>query len=764
MNSLLQQPITNKTLAIRLAVTLAVLFGVAGAIVYGFSASLIEQISQNERASLFTSIESGPLQLARLNSGDLANTYLSRLSTVANAQNASVVGTEIVSGPGGLDVYAKWNATATIAEKCLTKVDKSVIFPDGVNPFIIRLLIDHCATREPLNQVSRLCLVIGVLLVLLTGVACLLAALPVFSSLRSVSALLDTTDDAPHDLSKMTYLPLRLLSDKVIENRKLVQEAAVARMTQMLAHDVRKPFSILRMGLGMLGSAKDPAAVKSVLSRLVPEIDKAVSSVDGLIADVMEVGSTSTQLIQEPASPESLIEATLGEVFRIYPKAEVSISYDLRHTHMANVHVQKVGRVFSNIVGNAVQAMGKKGVLWFKTRERDGLVEFCLGNAGSIIPAESLPKLFDAFFTSGKKGGTGLGLAIAQKVVTAHGGRIWCESSKTLEHPDGKVEFFFTLPVAVGLHSRTTAKLPSHSTAITKALSALVDITLGEGSVDKGELTLEEDILQAQEKMGRPVRILIIDDEAVYRSGLVAYLSRTPGLSAAMSLHQAEGSEGALQALREGIWDLMITDVDMGPESLDGFALARNMRANGFGGLVCIHSNRIVAADHKTAIEAGADAFLPKPVTRAQLLKLVLQAIVAATHTAPHVERKSGVALGQLKPHVAIVDDNPFILDAWKDKLKVDATVHVFTSLEALAERLEADPEFAGRLLLAVTDMHLDGSGGDGLDVGRLLKQYSPKLRVLLSSDGSIPEADFIGAIDRAIGKDPVGLAALNVL
>ncbi|MHA0111243.1 sensor histidine kinase, partial [Klebsiella pneumoniae] len=82
---------------------------------------------------------------------------------------------------------------------------------------------------------------------------------------------------------------------------------------------------------------------------------------------------------------------------------------------MANVHVQKVGRVFSNIVGNAVQAMRQKGRIWFRTRERDGLIEFCVGNAGSVIPAESLSKLFEAFFTSGKKGGTGLGLAIAQK-------------------------------------------------------------------------------------------------------------------------------------------------------------------------------------------------------------------------------------------------------------------------------------------------------------------------------------------------------------
>jgi hypothetical protein len=111
----------------------------------------------------------------------------------------------------------------------------------------------------------------------------------------------------------------------------------------------------------MLGNAKDPERVRAVLSKLVPEIDKAVSSVDGLIADVMEVGSTSTQLIQEATTPEALIEATLGETFRVYSKSDISISYDLKHLSAVYVHVQKVSRVFSNIFGNAAQAMNYKG-------------------------------------------------------------------------------------------------------------------------------------------------------------------------------------------------------------------------------------------------------------------------------------------------------------------------------------------------------------------------------------------------------------------
>jgi signal transduction histidine kinase/DNA-binding NarL/FixJ family response regulator len=472
-----------------------------------------------------------------------------------------------------------------------------------------------------------------------------------------------------------------------VEEAKNRTNSAIASLTGMLAHDVRKPFSILRMGIGMLGGAKDPSDVKRVLSRLAPEIDKAVSSVDGLISDVMEVGSTSTQLIQELVSPESLIESGLGDVFRVSSKADISVSYDLKHSHMVNVHVQKVSRVFSNILGNAIQAMKSKGEIWFKTTEQDGMLTFCVGNTGSVIPTENLPKLFDAFFTSGKKGGTGLGLAIAQKVVMAHGGRIWCESSRTAAHPEGQVEFFFTLPLAHCCSARTSATLPRHSSEIIKALQVGA-LEGNSGSVDKGELTLEADIVQSAADLGRTLRVLVVDDELVYRSSLAAYLHRTPELEQVMTVAQAASSDEALAMLSSETFDLIVTDVDLDATSLDGFELVATLRQRSVRALICVHSNRIVAADHRTAIASGADAFLPKPMARAQLLRVVLQSaeqgkamITAATVRAAQGTGSATVVAAQAsKPEVLVIDDHSLILGAWQDKLGSEVTIHTMTS------------------------------------------------------------------------------------
>ena len=540
------------------------------------------------------------------------------------------------------------------------------------------------------------------------------------------------------------------------------KNAAIARMTQMLAHDVRKPFSILRMGLGMLGKAKDTEGVKRILGGLVPEIEKATSSVDGLISDVMEVGSNSTELIQEPVSPESLIEATLGEIFCIYPKADVSVSYDLCHSHMVSVHARKIGRVFSNIVGNAVQAMNRRGHIWFHTSEANGLVQFCLGNAGSFIPAESLPRLFEAFFTSGKKGGTGLGLAIAEKVIKAHGGTIWCESSRSAEFPDGKVEFFFNLPIATGRLCAKAEALPKHSSEVIKVMHAMAQsLADQDGLLDQSEVFLEDEIAETQARMGRAIQILIIDDESVYRRALTAHLTRTEKLAPLFAITEASGSPEAFKALAATTFDLIITDIDMGRDSTDGFELVRSLRAGGHDHeVVCVHSNRMMPADQTAAIEAGADAFIPKPMARGQLLKLVAQALrkpATANQEKPN-------AAGEVRPVVAVADDNPFILDAWIESLAADATVIAVDSPEALLARLDEEPGLLGRLHGVIVDQNFDNSGQDGVTLGRELKSRRSNLPVLLSSDGVYGAEELAGGIDRIIAKSPVRLDLLGLV
>jgi hypothetical protein len=140
----------------------------------------------------------------------------------------------------------------------------------------------------------------------------------------------------------------------------------------------------------------------------------------------------------------------------------------MHHARQIRVEPQMIGRVLANIIGNAVQAMVKSGAtmnpggrLWFHTREvaRAGgvFLELVIGNSGSYIAPEDIPRLFEPFFTRGKKGGTGLGLAVVEKIVRDHGGRVGVVSDR-----DAGTEFRITLPASAALN-RTTAALPTSS-------------------------------------------------------------------------------------------------------------------------------------------------------------------------------------------------------------------------------------------------------------------------------------------------------------
>ncbi len=239
------------------------------------------------------------------------------------------------------------------------------------------------------------------------------------------------------------------------KNKKLARYSAIVRTTQMLAHDIRRPFSMLHSMLWMLENTNNSDQIVTLSKEYSREVRQALASVDAMINDVMEIGGTAN-LQKTPVSPESIIMISLTETCRTFPKANIEVSYEFDHRYMINVDGLKLQRVFSNIFSNAIQAMkNQKGALWIKTSEdlANGLNTFCIGNSGSFIPKQELSQLFDVFYSKNKSGGTGLGLAIAQKIILEHEGLIWCESSEEKQI----VEFYFTLPVAKGILNKKKA-------------------------------------------------------------------------------------------------------------------------------------------------------------------------------------------------------------------------------------------------------------------------------------------------------------------
>lgn len=99
--------------------------------------------------------------------------------------------------------------------------------------------------------------------------------------------------------------------------------------------------------------------------------------------------------------------------------------------------------VLYNLLVNALQVLQAKpdGRIVISLKQGDTTNRVYVRDNGPGIQPEVLPRIFDSFFTSGKKGGTGLGLAFCKRVMTSFGGTIACNSEK-----DRYTEFVLEFP------------------------------------------------------------------------------------------------------------------------------------------------------------------------------------------------------------------------------------------------------------------------------------------------------------------------------
>ena len=230
---------------------------------------------------------------------------------------------------------------------------------------------------------------------------------------------------------------------------KASESEAIARMTQMLAHDIRKPFSMLKIGLNRLENVGDnPTELRELTRNIRLHVGQSLESVNSMLTDVLETTGRDITPTLGTVPFEKILRDALTQGFGYDSVNQINFTYDIGRNYQLNVDEFKIQRVLVNILENAKQAMNGDGIIWTRAHEYYSgtgapFIEITIGNSKSLIPPEDLANIFDLFFSKGKKAGTGLGLSICQKIITAHGGSIRCNSK-----PDYGTEFIFTLPLA----------------------------------------------------------------------------------------------------------------------------------------------------------------------------------------------------------------------------------------------------------------------------------------------------------------------------
>jgi len=178
------------------------------------------------------------------------------------------------------------------------------------------------------------------------------------------------------------------------------------------------------------------------VAALLNEIESSTSRISDLVRAIKEY----TYMDQGPVQNVDIVKSleTTLTILNHKLKHGVAVQRDYQRVpFLVNSFGSELNQVWTNLIDNAIDAMGGKGELRVRTYREDTCVVVEIGDNGPGISPEVKPHIFEPFFTTKGVGeGTGLGLDTVQRIVKKHRGNIQVNSKP------GDTRFQVWLPLA----------------------------------------------------------------------------------------------------------------------------------------------------------------------------------------------------------------------------------------------------------------------------------------------------------------------------
>jgi len=218
----------------------------------------------------------------------------------------------------------------------------------------------------------------------------------------------------------------------------------------MAAHDMKAPLTAMQSYFRFIldgYSGTITAKQKQMIERSARRSDSLIR----FIADLLDISRLESGRFAPEFREVSLAEIIRDSLDELRPQAGVKKLVLRKELPAALPPVRgnrrRLQQVIVNLVDNAVRYT-ERGSVTVRARERAGEVVVEVEDTGIGIKADALSHIFEDFFRIGdvESEGSGLGLGICQRIIEAHGGRLWAESPC----PGGVSgsRFTFALPLA----------------------------------------------------------------------------------------------------------------------------------------------------------------------------------------------------------------------------------------------------------------------------------------------------------------------------
>jgi signal transduction histidine kinase/HAMP domain-containing protein len=355
------------------------------------------------------------------------------------------------------------------------------------------------------------------------------------------------------------------------------------------------------------------------------------------ILDLAKVESGTTTIELQELELSQLKADLIRDFEHVSTEEGLTFSVDLMDDCPARIVIdpQRLGQILRNLIVNAFKFTDKGGVRVEIGRAPTGwsdLIE-TLATAPSVLaisvadtgigiePAHQ-ERVFEAFVqgdgtTARRFGGTGLGLSISRALIEVLGGEL------TLVSTPGEGSTF-TAYLPIGQVSLSAA--PPQPRQI-EGVGASENVARAQDAVE----VLADELDPETGEQRRPRRsglddhpfagltVLVVDDDIRNVFALSAMLERGQAV-----IQAAESGSEALARLEDGAnFDLVLMDIMM--PGLDGYATIRAIRKQErFKTLPIIAvTGKVVSGERERCMDAGANDYVPKPVTTTQLLTTI---------------------------------------------------------------------------------------------------------------------------------------------
>ncbi|RZM26321.1 MAG: response regulator [Pedobacter sp.] len=468
-----------------------------------------------------------------------------------------------------------------------------------------------------------------------------------------------------------------------------------------VSHEFRTPLTLM---LGPLEELLQDSGLSTPTMDHVSATHRNALRLLKLVNNLLDYSRVEAGRIQAAYQPLDLTELTidLTSSFRsIIEKAGMELVVECDSlTEVSYIDRQMWEKITLNLLSNAFKYT-LQGRITVKLQQKKGLVILTVQDTGIGIPDKELPHMFERFHrvenAAGRTHeGTGIGLSLVHELVQLHGGEITVSSvegegsSFSVRIPTGKAH----LPPAQVVETQKDNDNDLIKGAfIREAYNLLQEeqqsLHSGDTTQMSGDLSSHQDHTQDKQ-----TRILIVDDNADMRS----YLKRL--LDPYFTVETAVNGKQALEKVELNLPNLILSDIMM--PVMDGKTMLGHIRGSDRTSTVPVLflSARAGEEARIDGLEAGADDYLVKPFSAAELLTKV-RAQIYISKTRGHAEQQ----LRKLNNTLQLAMDASK-MGLWRSDVKTDALYVSETARRIHGIPLDQELTYSGALASLVIPEH----------------------------------------------------------